>query len=186
MIITLKGKVTVKKAAYAVIEVGGIGHQVFMPTGLLSELKVGEISTVWTHEHLREDARDLYGFRTEKDHSLFERLLDVSGVGPKVALHIMSLGASEDIERHIENGDVAWISRVPGVGKKTAQKIILELKGKLADVEGGSAEDEEVLVALTNLGYSREAAREAVAATATEGARVEDRLRNALRELGRK
>lgn len=186
MIITLKGSVAVKKPAFVVIDVGGIGHQVFMGPSTVGALKIGEIVQIWTHEHLREDIRELYGFRTEREHALFLELLDVSGVGPKMALNILSLGAPEDIERHIEHGDVAWLSRVPGVGKKTAQKIILELKGKLAEEGEGDREEEEVLVALTGLGYTREAAREAVRETAREGAPVEDRLRDALRRLGRK
>lgn len=186
MIITLKGTITVKKPAFVVIDVGGVGHQVFLGGAALGSLKIGEIVHIWTHEHLREDIRELYGFRTEREHALFLELLDVSGVGPKMALHILSLGAPEDIERHIEHGDVAWLSRVPGVGKKTAQKIILELKGRLAEVGEGDKEDEEVLVALTGLGYTRDAARTAVKETAREGASVEDRLRDALRRLGRK
>jgi Holliday junction DNA helicase RuvA len=182
MIITLKGKVIANKATYAVIDVGGLGHQVFMSPATLSTVTVGEIIGIWTHEHIREDSRDLYGFRNEREHALFTRLLGVSGVGPKMALNFLGLGPVDDIERFIEAGDADWLSRVPGVGKKTAQKIILELKGKLADVGEGNREDEELLVALTNLGYSRDTARTAVATT-SGNASVETRLRDALKHL---
>jgi Holliday junction DNA helicase RuvA len=111
MIITLKGTVTHKGTGFAVVEAGGIGYQVHLSSGTLSELPgSGEVS-LWTHEYIREDARDLYGFRTEHERKLFLQLLDVSGVGPKMALNILSLGMPEDIEKRIEQGDAGWINR---------------------------------------------------------------------------
>lgn len=181
MIITLSGNVSHKAEAYAVIEAQGLGYQVFMPKTALAELKPGHDVRLWTHEYLREDARELYGFRTQGEHRLFLKLLAISGVGPKMAMNILSLGPVKDIESTIERADVDWLTRVPGVGKKTAQKIVLELKGKLALDDGG---DEEVVAALVNLGYSRDKAREALA-DVPAGRSVEDRLRTALRQLGR-
>lgn len=182
MIITLKGKVIAHKATYVIIDAGGVGYQVYMSSGALSGITAGEIVGIWTHEHIREDVRDLYGFRTEREHAMFGKLIGVSGVGPKVALNFLSLGPVEDIERAVEAGDADWLSRVPGVGKKTAQKIVLELKGKLAVVGEGNREDEELMSALTNLGYAKDDARAAVASTES-GTGVESRLRDALREL---
>ncbi|MEA3226813.1 MAG: Holliday junction branch migration protein RuvA [Planctomycetota bacterium] len=184
MIITLKGKLTLKSDGWAVIETVGVGYQVFLSSGTLAELPdwQGEVE-LWTHEHIRDDARDLYGFQTQQERHLFLRLLDVSGVGPKMALNILSLGKAEEIERKIDEGDVTWISCVPGVGKKTAQKIILELKGCLAGVTAGDSASEEVVSALMNLGYPRDQAR-AAASGISEGS-VEGRLKTALKALAK-
>ncbi|MFH1047979.1 MAG: Holliday junction branch migration protein RuvA [Patescibacteria group bacterium] len=183
MIITLKGKLTYKSGGWVIVEVGGVGYQVFLSSGTLAELPGGSEVELWTHEHIREDARDLFGFRTQVERALFLQLLDVSGVGPKMALNILSLGKVEEIERKIDEGDVIWISRVPGVGKKTAQKIILELKGKLAEVGIVDSASDDVVSALVNLGYSREHARHAV--SGVEEGTVEDRLKSALKSLAK-
>lgn len=182
MIFTLAGTVTHKGDHFAVVEAYGVGYQVHMHKAALANLKAGETVRLWTHEHLREDARDLFGFATLPEHRLFLKLVAISGVGPKMAMNIFSLGDVRVIEALIEKADVDGLTRVPGVGKKTAQKIILELKGKLAMIEDAGG-DTEVVAALVNLGYTRERAREAV--SATEDGAVEDRLRAALRQLGR-
>jgi Holliday junction DNA helicase RuvA len=183
MIITLSGTVAHKDAHFAIVEAGGVGYQVHMHPAGLASLKTGAAARLWTHEHVREDARDLFGFPTAAEHRLFERLLAISGVGPKMALNILSLGPVKDIEANIERADVAWLTRVPGIGKKTAQKIVLELKGKLVGAEAGG-EGEEVVAALVNLGYARDQAREALAAVPAD-APVEDRHKSALRQLAR-
>ncbi len=185
MIITLSGTVREKTDRYAVIEVGGVGYQVFLNAPGLAALPSGKEVRLWTHEYLREDARELYGFRTREEHALFKKLLDISGVGPKTASNILALGPVKDIEQCIERGDVGWLCRIPGVGKKTAQKIILELKGKLVSdsaIESG----EEVLSALVKLGYDREAARSALSLIVDTETTVEGRLRAALKQLGSK
>jgi Holliday junction DNA helicase RuvA len=184
MIITLKGAVTHKSAGFAIVETGGVGYQVYMSSGTLSELPGSGEVFLWTHEHIREDMRDLYGFRTEAERTLFLQLIDVSGVGPKMALNILCLGPVGDIEQKIEAGDAGWIAQVSGVGKKTAQKIILELKGKLAEVAEESTVDKDVLAALVGLGYSREQAKDAVGATETTD-NVEKRLKDALKTLAK-
>jgi Holliday junction DNA helicase RuvA len=187
MIISISGTVTHKGKNFVVVETSGLGYQVFVNTSTLSKLVTGTNVRLWAYEHVREDMRDLYGFMSEAEHRLFLALTGISGVGPKMGLGILTLGAAEDIERMIDRGDVDMISSVPGVGKKTAQKIILELKGKLVDVSGdGAAEHDDVLTALINLGYAREQAREALARkTVVAAGTTEDRLRLALRELGR-
>jgi len=183
MIITVAGKVTHKGDEFAVVETGGVGYQVFLNAAALARLGVGGKVQLWTHEYLREDARELYGFLSRQELALFDKLLNVSGVGPKMALHVLALGSVAEIEKCIEKGDVDTLSRVPRVGRKTAQKIVLELKGKL--VEAGPAESDEVLAALTNLGYSRDQARAAIERIGDKEKTVEGRLRAALRELGR-
>lgn len=182
MIITLSGKVTHRDANFIVVETAGVGYQVQMPKAALHAFKPGLEARLWTHEHIREDARDLYGFLTEAEHRMFLKLLAISGVGPKMAMNLLSLGPVKDIETKIDAADVDWLTRVPGVGKKTAQKIVLELKGKLAIGGGG---DEEVVTALVNLGYTRERAREALDHVGAGEKPVETRLREALRQLGR-
>jgi Holliday junction DNA helicase RuvA len=183
MIITLTGTVAAKAVDYAVIECAGVGYQVWMSKPSLLVLPVGSETKVWTHEHVREDARDLFGFLTAGDQRLFEKLIGISGVGPKSALSILALGSAKQVEDAVERGDVAFLSSASGVGKKTAQKMILELKGCLVAGDGTDA-GEEVLVALVSLGYDRERARAVLQKLGSDGA-VEDRLRAALRELGR-
>lgn len=186
MIITIAGKITHKGEDYVVVEAGGIGHQVFMHALALKEVHLGTDVLFWIHEHIREDTRDLYGFPEENVHALFRKLLSISGVGPSMALNILCLGNANKIEKIIDAGDIMKLSSVSGVGKKTAQKIILELKGKLVDEDGSVPEDDEVVSALTNLGYSRERARDISSRIpADTGKGVEERLRVALREAGR-
>lgn len=184
MIITITGKITHKGGDFVVVEAGGIGYQVHLAAGALEKARVGAKAEYWTHEHLREDARELYGFSDRQELALFDKLVAVSGVGPRMALNILSLGPVVEIERLIERGDIDMLSRVPRVGRKTAQKIVLELKGKLVEPGRGEVED-EVVTALVNLGYSREQAREAVSRVSADERSVEGRLRSALRELGK-
>ena len=185
MIITIKGKVRHKGLDFIVVEAGGIGYQVWLNTSTIEQVKMDGQVELWTHEHLREDARDLYGFREPAELKLFQQLLEVSGVGPKMALGLLDLGSVQEVELLIEKGDVDLLSRVPRVGKKTAQKIVLELRGKLVEPKTESNENAEVVTALINMGYNREAARAAVAAVTEEEKSVEGRLRAALRELGK-
>lgn len=186
MIITIAGKITYKGEDYAVVEANGIGYQVFMHTASLHATHLGTDVRFWIHEHIREDARDLYGFPDENAHALFRKLLCISGVGPGMALNILSLGEVSDIEKIINAGDITKLSSVTGVGKKTAQKIVLELKGQLVEEDGSTPEDEEVISALTNLGYNREKARDILSRIPVGvGEGVEERLRVALREMGR-
>lgn len=183
MIIKLKGTLSQKSNGWAIIENAGLGYQVHLSSELLAELQGGCAVDLWIYEHVREDIHDLYGFQNERERKLFLQVLDVSGVGPKMALNILSLGKLEVIERKIDEGDVEWISRVPGVGKKTAQKIILELRGKLSDIGDGDSTSEEVVSALMNLGYSREQARHA--SSGIEGQSVEEKLKSALKSLAK-
>jgi holliday junction DNA helicase RuvA len=185
MIITLSGKVTHKGEDAAVIEAAGVGYQVYLNAAALEHLSVGGTAKFWTHEYLREDARELYGFLTQAELALFAKLLAVSGVGPKMALHILDLGSVGQIEKLIDKGDVDMLSRVPRVGKKTAQKIVLELKGKLVEPGQGVEAGDEVLAALVDLGYGRDQAREALSRVGDADKSVEARLKAALRELGR-
>lgn len=185
MIGSLRGKVHEVHAAYCLLEVQGVGHVVRATPHTLSELTAGEERFLYIHDVVREDARDLFGFLTRVDLELFERLLKVSGVGPKVALTILSAGSGETMRRAIMHGDLALMTSVPGVGKKTAQKIILELKGQLVEDESGAPGDAEVIEAMMSLGYSSQDARAALKTVSPSVTDVSERVREALKSLSK-
>jgi holliday junction DNA helicase RuvA len=187
MIATLRGEVSQIEESAIVVEVGGVGMRVFVPAPLRTRLKLGESLLVYTHLVVREDALTLYGFESQPDRDLFNILLGVDGVGPKVALSVLSSMTLDAIQRAVfaEEGDV--LSRVPGVGKKTAQKMALHLKDKLkptdalARVAAMSDTDGEVLAALTALGYSVVEAQAAIQSLGKDAPQdTEERLRLAL------
>ncbi len=166
-----------------VLVVQDVGYRIFVPAPTLECIHVGDDREFYTHEHVREDARDLYGFETPAEFGLFLKLIKVSGVGPKMALNIMSLGADK-VGDAITRGDVTVLSSLSGVGAKTAQKIILDLKGTLAELVTVSSGDIDLLDALKSLGYSQREAQDALSKIApTE--KTDDRLRAALKLLGR-
>lgn len=185
MIGSLRGTVLEVHAASLLVEANGVGFAVKAASPVLSSLHAGEDCFLYIHDHVREDARDLYGFLSRGELEFFERLLGISGVGPKVALTILSAGSLDAVRRAILQGDLATLTSVPGVGKKTAQKIILELKGQLVEEEGMSAGDAEVVDALVSLGYTAHAARAVLKSVPTEIADVSLRVREALKLLAK-
>jgi Holliday junction DNA helicase RuvA len=187
MIATLRGEVSQIEDTAIVIEVGGVGLRVFVPAPLRTQLKAGEVTMLYTHLVVREDALILYGFETQSDRELFNILLGVDGVGPKVALSVLSSMTLDAIQRAVFAEEGELLSRVPGVGKKTAQKMALHLKDKLkpgdtlSRVAAMSDADSEVLAALTALGYSVVEAQAAIQAIAKDAPDdTEERLRLAL------
>ena len=183
-------------ADYAVIEAGGVGYQVWAPRGVLQELgQVGDEARVHTYLLVREDALLLYGFATLAERSFFEQLLTVTGVGPKVALSLMSSVPLDQLQLAIATENATLLSQVPGVGKKTAARLILELKSKIAlgavvptfaSAPPGLAQtNAEVQEVLQSLGYSAAEAQAAVAALPSDASpELEERLRLALRYFG--
>ena len=179
----IKGTVEYISDEYVVMDNHGIGYRIFVPGNALTSLRTGEEQTLYTHFAVREDALQLYGFLSQDDLDLFRKLLGVSGVGPKGALGILSVMNADDLRFAILSDDAAAISRAPGIGKKTAQKVILELKDKLdlldafekkaantelaAAGEAGSAQADAVM-ALTALGYGNTEAMKAVRKAASE------------------
>ena len=140
MIAFLTGRVAHKGAAYALVDVGGVGYKLAMTTGSLSALPAeGDEVTVWTYLYVREDELSLFGFESEDEKASFEQLITVSGVGPKVALATLSALSPNALAQAVACDDVAMISTVPGIGKKTAQRIILDLKDRLGVPALGSA-----------------------------------------------
>ena len=187
MIATLRGEITQIEENALILEVGGVGLRVFAPAPLRGRLKTGEIAFLYTHLVVREDALTLYGFESQADRDLFLLLLGVDGVGPKVALSVLSTMTLDAVQRAVFAEESELLSRVPGVGKKTAQKMALHLKDKLkpSDALAGVAAmadyDSEVLAALTALGYSVVEAQSAIQSIPKDAPReVEERLRLAL------
>jgi Holliday junction DNA helicase RuvA len=187
MIATLRGEITQIEDTSIIIEVGGVGMRVFVPAPLRDKLATGEVVLLHTHLIVREDSLTLYGFETISDRQLFLVLLGVDGVGPKVALSVLSTLNLETIQRAVFNEESDILSRVPGVGKKTAQKMVLYLKDRLKPMSGlekiaaMSDTDSEVLAALTALGYSVIEAQTALQSVPKDAPDdVEERLRMAL------
>ncbi len=199
MIAFVEGTVAVVSADSTVVDTGGVGYRVFCGPGTLAALREGASVRLLTHHLVREDQQALYGFRTPEELGFFELLITVTGVGPKVALAIVSSRPVADLQLAIFQGDEAVLTVVPGVGKKLAARVVLELREKVA-VAGGAAAagaaprdqrgvaETEVVAALQALGYTtgeaREAARGAVA-TLPPGASLEERVKAALRALRR-
>jgi len=181
MIAWLKGNVLRKGGNWLIVDVNGLGYRVFAAPGIILSSKLGEAITLWTHEQQREDGREFFGFATPDELEFFWKLITVSGVGPKTGLTIVGASNLNAVKKWIDEGNIAALSEIHGVGKKTAQKIVLELKGKLADPGSGS---DEACDALVGLGYSRDEARAAV--DGIEGATVEERVKAALKRLGRR
>ena len=187
MIATLRGEISQIEDNAIIVEVGGVGMRVFAPTPLRTKAKAGEMIFLFTHLVVREDALTLYGFESQADRDLFNTLLGVDGVGPKVALSVLSSMTLDAIQRAIFADEADLLSKVPGVGKKTAQKMALHLKDKLkptdalAKVAAMADYDSEVLAALTALGYSVVEAQSAIQSLPKDAPKgVEERLRVAL------
>jgi len=187
MIATLRGEISQIEENALILEVGGVGLRVFVPATLRTRSKAGEAVLLYTHLVVREDALTLYGFESQADRELFNLLLGVDGVGPKVALSVLSSMSLDAVQRAVFADEAELLSRVPGVGKKTAQKMALHLKDKLrptdalAQVASMSDTDGEVLAALTALGYSVIEAQTAIQSISKDAPDdVEERLRLAL------
>jgi Holliday junction DNA helicase RuvA len=162
----LRGKLARKEPARAIVDVHGVGYEVFIPLTTYTALPdAGAEVSIDVHTHVREDVIALYGFSTRRERSIFEKLMTISGIGPKLAVTILSGGSVEDLVGAIKRGDLARLTAIPGVGKKTAERIILELKDKLQDfveMQPKSGAEADVLSALENLGYNRALAESAM------------------------
>lgn len=183
MIAYLDGTVTGIEADGVLLEVGGVGYRVFVAR---QRSEVGEKVKMWIAEIIREEKHDLYGFFDRMEQALFEQLMSVSGVGPKLAQKILSVGNPDDVVKHIQMDDVAFLTSISGVGKKTAQKIILDLKGVLVledKTNPANTAYSEVSDALEGLGYSKQDVSEI--AKDIVGETVEARVKSALRLLSR-
>jgi Holliday junction DNA helicase RuvA len=188
MLYSLLGVITRKQGGWVAVEVGGIGYKVVCPLSVLSQLPaLGDQVKLLIHHHVREDADDLYGFLQDQELSLFESLISINGVGPKSAMGIMGVAPTAEIIAAINEGRTDLLSKASGVGKKTAERVILELKGKLtfADTSGaitkmeGDMELEETLV---SLGYSKQQAKGAISKLDPKLKDFNERLKAVLKE----
>ncbi len=186
MIGSLKGKITSRRPDNVLIDVNGVGYHVNVPLNILANLPPeGQDAFLQIYTHVREDSIQLFGFSTEAEKKTFVTLLGISGVGPKMALTIMSGISYNDFLGAIEREDVAMLCRIPGLGKKTAHRLILELREKLPSPEGiRDRVFDDTLSALVNLGYKKSLALECLEKTYKRGfSDIETLLRETLKEL---
>ena len=189
MIATLKGIVAEKIGELVVLDVHGVGYGLLTPAEDIGKVMTGDEAKFYIYEHIRENSHDLYGFTQADTKRLFEQLLDVNGVGPKMALSILGIGSVEDVRRSIAAGDTKFITAAPGVGKRVAERVVVELKDKVGLVATASdalfvastyAEKDEAVQALTALGFT---VPDAVAALGSIDAKLptEERVKQALK-----
>jgi len=184
MIGFLKGKIKYQDINFIILETSaGVGYKVFLIPQQIIQMKPGEEKEFYIAEHIREDAHDLYGFLKVEELKFFQKAVAISGVGPKSAQNILGLGKICEIERAISEGNTAFLTRISGVGKKIAERIIIELKGKL-DLASKPQEqsDIEAIEALVHLGYTKFQANEAVS-KANEAETTEEKIKGALKNL---
>lgn len=188
MISYLKGKVIAQGPDYIITDVGGVGYKVHVADRLLSLLPVGKEAEFYCYLHLRrEETLELYGTESPQALLVFETLNGISGIGPKAALAIASLGTMEQLRSATEKGDASFFGGVKGIGQKKVQKIILELTGKFRNLgkEGGKPEEKDAIEALVTLGFPRKKAREALAQVSSDIHNAEDRIKAALKVIRR-
>jgi len=185
MIGSLRGKVVLKTEKFLIIEAGGVGYKINVSPDTLS--KAQDEIFLFIHTHVREDVFDLYGFLTREEMEFFEMLINVSGIGPKGALSILGITSIETLRKAVASGDTAYLTKVSGIGKKTAEKIVIELRDKIGALEGGPALQGELdaLEALKSLGYSQNEARDALKKVSSD-LPTNSKIREALKILGGK
>ena len=192
----IKGTVEDISSDGVVVEAGGVGYLLICSSATMQALKIGETTKVFTYQAVREDAITLYGFLQKEERRMFLRLISVGGIGPKVSLQILSAISLRELALALVTGDTSALTKVPGVGKKTAQRLILELKEKVdndellvgADVSsaGGSSNASDAIMALTALGYPASEAARAVNAVAGTASSVEEIIRLTLKSMDRR
>ncbi len=179
MIAHLRGRLLEKRPTQVILDVGGVGYNVHIPVSTFYQLpKPGAEAQLFIYTHVREDTLALYGFLTEKEKALFEKLIGVSGIGPRLAVTVLSGLEIDELGAAIRRADTQRLTRIPGVGRKTAERIVLELREKLPApaaemAPAASALEEEVVSALLNLGCGRTSAEAAVKKASQDGAAQE-------------
>ena len=189
MISFLEGTIEFVGEKYAIIKMGnGVGYRVFLSEEAIRKIpeKNGNVK-LWTHQHIREDISALYGFLAFSELDLFERLIQISGIGPKGALNVLNVAPVDTLKKAIAAGDASYLTRVSGIGKKMAEKIILELKDKLSGKSAFTApelqEEADAMDALVALGYSQREARDALMRVSPDIRDVGMRVKEALKQL---
>ncbi len=193
MISFLSGKILNKGQGYIIVEVNNVGYRIFVNPVMYSELDIGQRIELYTHQYVREDSLDLYGFRNLPELEMFELLLSISGIGPKSALGVLSITNITDLKETIIQGDPSLLTKVSGIGRKTAERVILELREKIHDkVDSGqqiagrrARTSGDEIDALMALGYSMSQAREALQKVNIDIKDSGERIKEALKKLGK-
>jgi len=192
MLSYIKGKIIFKNDSFIIVSTGSVGYKVFVMSDLS---EIGQDIELFTYLNVREDALTLYGFLEYKELELFEHLISISGIGPKAGMGILSLADPRTIKVAIAKGDSSILTRVSGIGKKTAERVVLELRNKFSSIEGDDALQEkgkeindytDTIEALISLGYSSAQAKKALSNISTEVKDISERIRLSLKELGKK
>lgn len=190
MIARLKGKIEYSKDNYAVVDVNGVGYKVFLSAYTFGKVAGAGDIEIYIHTYVREDILALYGFLTLEELEMFELLISISGIGPKAGMGILSIATPKTIKTAILNEDSSILTKVSGIGKKTAERVILELQNKVADLSVGDKEeatvDVDAIEALMIMGYTNMEARKALKSVSSEMKDVGARVKEALKNLGRK
>lgn len=189
MIGSIKGKTILKTDKFVIVEANGVGYKVNVSPDTLSKVKNAE-TFLFIHTHVREDSLDLYGFLNLEELEFFEMLINVSGIGPKGALAILGIASIETLKKAIGTGDISYLTKISGIGKKTAEKICIELRDKVANGtdekrEGSLQGELDTLEALKSLGYSQNEAREALKKVSPES-NTSTKIKEALKILSGK
>jgi len=188
MIGSIRGKIILKTEKFLIVETGGVGYKINISPDTLAKIqKINGEVFFFIHTHVREDTLDLYGFLDREELEFFEMLINVSGIGPKGALAILGIASIETLKKAIGTGDISYLTKISGIGKKTAEKIVIELRDKMGEEKEGSSLQGELdaLEALKSLGYSQNEAREALKKVTRE-TNTNIKIREALKILGGK
>lgn len=190
MIAKLRGKIEYLKDNYAVVDVNNVGYKVYLSVYTFGKVAGMDEAELHIHTYVREDALALYGFLTLEEKEMFELLISISGIGPKASMGILSIATPKTIRTAILNEDPSILTKVSGIGKKTAERVILELKNKVADMSTGEKEDvvidSDAIEALVSMGYSVSEARDALKLVSADVRDVGQRIKEALKNLGKK
>ena len=189
MIGKIKGKLEFIKNGYALVDVGGVGYRIYSTIYALGKISGKVDVEFFIHTHVREDAILLYGFLSQEELEMFELLISISGVGPKAGMGILTVASPKTIKTAILNEDASILTKVSGVGKKTADRVILELKNKIADMpeseKEGAVGNSDAIEALVSMGYSITEAREALKSVPKDVKDIGERVKRSLRNLGK-
>ncbi len=187
MIGRIKGNIVFISDKFLIVDTSGVGYKIYSTNSTINHVNENEEIVLWIYTAVRETSLDLYGFTNQEELSFFEMLLNVSGIGPRSALSILSIAPIETLAKAIATGDTSYLNKVSGIGKKTAEKIVIELRDKLTNWEGKSIEslreEGDVIEALKSLGYSPLEAREALKKVSSQTEGTNNRVREALHIL---
>lgn len=192
MIARIEGTIVHIDEKFIIIDVSGVGYKISITPENLTTSVLGERASFWVYTSVRENSIDLYGFESINEMSFFELLLDVSGIGPRSALSILGIAPIETLKRAIATGDTGYLNKVSGIGKKTAEKIIIELRDKLqnykndSDTPSSLRDESDIIEALKSLGYSQNEARSALGKVSPTTTGTNARIKEALQILGKR